>query len=139
MQESRLRIRAASGPAEYPRLVEIWKSSVAATHDFLEELTVAELEGIPVAFAGTADGKLEMLFVDHEHRGLGVGSALLAWVIDRHGIDSVDVNEQNTQAVQFYSHRGFVVAGRSEHDEAGRPYPLLHLTRAEVSPCIPTS
>ena len=39
----------------------------------------------------------------------------------------MDVNEQNVSAAGFYAHRGFEVVGRSETDEAGRPYPLLHL------------
>ncbi len=41
----------------------------------------------------------------------------------------VDVNEQNTQALDFYLRRGFHVVGRSPLDGQGRPYPLLHLRR----------
>lgn len=41
----------------------------------------------------------------------------------------LDVNEQNEQAVGFYLHMGFEVAGRSELDGTGKPYPLLHLRR----------
>jgi putative acetyltransferase len=41
----------------------------------------------------------------------------------------VNVNEQNAQAVGFYSRSGFVVVGRSELDDAGRPYPLLHMSK----------
>lgn len=40
---------------------------------------------------------------------------------------TVDVNEQNTQAVGFYARAGFTVTGRSPVDDEGRPYPLLHL------------
>ena len=40
---------------------------------------------------------------------------------------TLDVNEQNPQAVGFYEHEGFVVAGRSPVDDAGRPFPLLHM------------
>ncbi len=134
------------GPAEYPRLVAIWRSAVDATHHFLADadradiesqladvyfpavrLTVAEIDGDPVGFAGTAGEHLEMLFVHADARGHGVGSALLQHVIAEQGIRLVDVNEQNEQAVEFYVRRGFVVAGRSELDEAGRPYPLLHM------------
>ena len=42
-------------------------------------------------------------------------------------LDLQDVNEQNVQAVGFYRHMGFVVVGRSPTDDAGRPYPLLHM------------
>lgn len=128
-------------------LVDIWRSAVAATHDFLEEkhradieerlattylphvnLVVAERDGEPVGFAGTDSGKLEMLFVEAESRGSGIGTALLEHVIATHDVVSVDVNEQNDQAVGFYAHAGFVVVGRSPVDGDGLPYPLLHMT-----------
>src|SRR5690606_22587200 len=141
-----LHIRRSIGPAEYPALVAIWRSAVDATHDFLSDadrdeihaklasdyfpavlLSVAERDGRPVGFSGVLDGALEMLFVDAAERGTGVGSALLAHAIAEQGVTRVDVNEQNASAAGFYAHRGFEVVGRSETDEAGRPYPLLHL------------
>ncbi|MFF2493876.1 acetyltransferase [Agromyces sp. NPDC058064] len=141
-----LRIRPSIGVAEYPALVAIWRGAVDATHGFLTEadrdeieahlatdyfpavaLSVAELDGEPVGFAGTLDGGLEMLFVNADRRGGGIGSALLAHAIAEHGVTRVDVNEQNDAATGFYLRHGFEVAGRSETDEAGRPYPLLHL------------
>ncbi|WP_082133891.1 acetyltransferase [Mycolicibacter heraklionensis] len=141
-----MRIRDCVGPAEYPRLVAIWRSAVDATHDFLTEadraaiesqladnyfpgvrLTVAEIDGEPVGFAGTAGEHLEMLFVHADARGHGVGTALLEHAMAKQQVCLVDVNEQNGQAVGFYVRRGFVVTGRSERDDAGRPYPLLHM------------
>jgi len=140
-------IRPARGAEEFPSLVNIWRSAVVATHDFLAEkhrveieerlatmylpnvnLVVADLDGQPVGFAGTDSGKLEMLFVDAESRGSGIGTELLEYVIAAHKVRSVDVNEQNGQAVGFYAHAGFVVAGRSPVDGDGLPYPLLHMT-----------
>lgn len=140
-----LSIRPSSGPGEYSELVRIWRSAVDATHDFLAdehrdeiesrlasdyfphvELHVAELGGAPVGFAGISGENLEMLFVDARERGHGVGSALLSFVVER-GVTTVDVNEQNAQAVEFYRRRGFTLIGRSELDDQGRPYPLLHL------------
>lgn len=139
-------IRPSLGAVEHPALVAIWRSSVDATHDFLAAadrdeiearlqsdyfpavtLSVAEVEGRAVGFSGVADGVLEMLFVDAARRGGGIGTALLAHAIREHGITTVDVNEQNVSAAGFYASRGFEVVGRSETDEAGRPYPLLHL------------
>lgn len=141
-------IRPVVGPREFPTLVQIWRSAVLATHDFLDEadfvrieralpeqffpavtLLVADIDGRAVGFAGVADGALEMLFVDDAHRGTGVGSALLDQVVTRHGVTRVDVNEQNPQAVGFYLHHGFTRTGRSATDAEGRPYPILHLTR----------
>ena len=144
---SALSIRPSIGVAEYPVLAAIWRGAVDATHDFLAEadrdeieatlqsdyfpavvLFVAERAGRPVGFSGVLDGTLEMLFVDATQRDRGIGTALLTHAIREHGVAKVDVNEQNVSAAGFYLHRGFEVVGRSETDEAGRPYPLLHLT-----------
>ncbi|MCM1014159.1 acetyltransferase [Brevibacterium sp. XM4083] len=146
---SSLHIRPARGADDYPRLVDIWRSSVLATHDFLaadhrdaiEErfasdyfpnvrLTVAERDGVAVGFAGTVDGSLEMLFIDADHRGEGVGTKLLDHVIAAEDVTAVDVNEQNEQAYGFYLRRGFTITGRSPVDAAGLPYPLLHMRLA---------
>lgn len=139
-------IRLCRGPVEYERLVQIWSSAVDATHDFLSvqdkreieshlasgyfpqvKLSLAEVDGEVVGFAGTVQGRLEMLFVHDAHRGRGVGRALLKHVISEDDVSTVDVNEQNPEAVGFYLHEGFSVGGRSELDSDGRPYPLLHL------------
>jgi putative acetyltransferase len=141
-----VRIRPSTGAAEHPALVAIWRSAVDATHHFLAPrdrdaieavlasdyfpavlLTVAEVDGRPAGFSGVLDGTLEMLFVDAARRGSGIGSALVAHAIAEHGVTAVDVNEQNVEAAAFYAHRGFEVVGRSETDDAGRPYPVLHL------------
>ncbi|WP_431940985.1 GNAT family N-acetyltransferase [Nocardia grenadensis] len=146
----RSRLRDCLGAAEYGRLVDVWRGAVVATHHFLAEddrvdiesrlidtyfpqvrLTVMEVDGRVVAFSGTAGDSLEMLFVAADARGRGAGSELLAHAVREQGVRRVDVNEQNEQAVRFYTRRGFMVAGRSDHDEAGRPYPLLHMTLEE--------
>ena len=142
-------IRPVAGSTEYPRLVEIWRSAARATHDFLAEedrrqiesvlesdyrpqvlLTAAEADGWIVGFAGTAGGRLEMLFVEAAQRGRGVGRMLLEHVVAEQEVVALDVNEQNAGAARFYERNGFRVTGRSEVDEAGRPYPLLHLSLA---------
>lgn len=147
-----VRIRPSMGAAEYPALVAIWRAAVDATHDFLADddrdeieaglrsdylpavtLSVAERGGRPVGFSGVLGDKLEMLFVDPAGHGGGIGSALLAHAISEHGVTKVDVNEQNVMAVSFYAHRGFAVAGRSDTDDAGRPYPLLQLSLSRTS------
>ncbi|MUL62989.1 GNAT family N-acetyltransferase [Mycobacterium sp. CBMA 234] len=139
-------LRAARRPDDYPRLVEIWRSAIRATHDFLAEpdfwriesnlastyfpavtLTIAERDGQAVGFAGTADGNLEMLFVSDDVRGSGIGSLLLAETIANDDVTKVDVNEQNSGAHGFYLSRGFTQVSRSELDGDGRPYPIIHL------------
>jgi putative acetyltransferase len=137
--------------ADIPRLVVVWRSSVDATHDFVlpehldyyeermsdeylpgVDLTVAEVDGEVVGFSGTDDHELAMLFVCSEYRGKGVGSALLEDALSRIPDLTLDVNEQNTQALGFYLKHGFRVAGRSPVDSASKPYPLLHLVHGHA-------
>ena len=73
------------------------------------------------------DDNLEMLFVDAESRGKGFGKIAVDYIINTLQIYKVDVNEQNTQAVDFYLKQGYQQQGYSETDGMGKPYPLLHL------------
>ncbi|MCL6746871.1 acetyltransferase [Kosakonia sp. R1.Fl] len=140
-----------SRPSEASEIIQIWKSSVDATHDFLTAHDLQEIEkevigffsetpvwvatnqdDQPLGFMFLHDGHLEALFVDASARGLGVGKRLISHALWLHPDLSVDVNEQNQQAVGFYQHMGFQVSGRSGRDNQGRPYPLLHLRIANT-------
>ena len=130
---------------DYPRLIEIWESAVLNTHDFLKEedflyykkqlpvyfqyvtLVGFEQEGILAGFMGIAEENLEMLFVDNEYRGTGIGKILIAYATANLHVTKVDVNEQNTQAVGFYKYMGFNIVRRSELDGEGKEYPILHM------------
>lgn len=133
-------------PDEYPLLAEVWERSVRATHTFLSEETISEIkdelipsyfpmveihvavdDSLVMGFIGVAKDRIEMLFVDSCCQGSGVGSALIEFAIGQ-GAVKVDVNEQNPQARKFYESKGFRVIGRDETDDAGRPYPILHLS-----------
>lgn len=125
----------------------VWERSVRATHLFLsnaeiktikayvpqalanvEYLIIAET-GDPIAFMGTQNGRLEMLFITPAERGKGVGRQLLQYGIENYGVSEVTVNEQNPQAVGFYEHMGFETYKRTDLDEEGNPYPLLYMKR----------
>ena len=132
---------------EYQDVVNVWESSVRATHYFLKEediqyfkplilntyLDAVELRCIRnkdkdiVGFLGVAEDILVMLFIDPKYRGKGIGKSLLNFGIKNLNITKVDVNEQNEQAVGFYKHSGFEVIARSEVDASGKPYPILHM------------
>jgi putative acetyltransferase len=138
---------------EGDRLLEVWEASVRATHDFLSEsdiqffrplvlpgllslehlLCVRDVEGRIVAFLGVADGKMEALFVHPSFRRTGLGRRLARHAVVELGAASVDVNEQNQQAVGFYRRLGFEVEGRSEVDSMGKPFPLLHLRKRNLA------
>jgi putative acetyltransferase len=136
---------------EFPRLVEIWELAVRQTHHFLSESDIAYFKPLVrdqflymvdlvairdklqkvLGFAGVAEGKLEMLFVDPLWHGQGYGARLLRHAVENMKAHLVDVNEQNPQAVGFYQRRGAVVIGRSEQDSMGKPFPLLHMRLPE--------
>lgn len=135
-----------SRPGEGARIIEIWRSAVDATHDFLmpeDRLALDEMvcgflpqaplwlavdaNDYPLAFMLIDDGHMEALFVDPAHRGTGIGAALVRHGLTLHPKMTTDVNEQNDQAVRFYERMGFRQTGRSAVDGQGRQYPLIHL------------
>jgi len=129
---------------DYPEIIELWEQSVRATHLFLPEdylqhikrllpsilpavqlfIYIDEHENI-TGFLGVAENKIEMLFIHPQFMGQGVGKQLTQFAVDELQSGKVDVNEQNSQAVGFYQHMGFVITGRSETDGLGKPFPLL--------------
>ncbi|MBK2402759.1 MULTISPECIES: GNAT family N-acetyltransferase [unclassified Erysipelothrix] len=133
------------------RLVDVWEQSVRDTHDFITEAMIdamrpevhtafASMDAVVVyedhhmisGFMGVLNQKVEMLFLDASARGHGVGSRLIHYAISEFSVNRVDVNEQNYQARGFYEHLGFEVYDRSECDDAGRPFPILHMKRSRV-------
>jgi putative acetyltransferase len=134
--------------ALHGQLVDIWERAVRATHHFLTEEDIdfyrtmvrgeallanviwiaIDAGGQPVGFIGLGNSHVEMLFVDPVFHGQGIGKKLIQYAIGQVGPDiSVDVNEQNEQAVLFYMRMGFKQVGRSDLDDSGRPFPLLHM------------
>ena len=81
----------------------------------------------PVGFMGCNGPQVEMLFVDPACFRHGVGAALLAHAQEAHKRLTLDVNEQNPQALAFYERQGLRIVGRSALDGQGMPYPLLHM------------
>lgn len=117
-----------------------------ATHDFLKnddftkikaalipdyfpnvDLYAVADNGVYAGFIGLSPDSIEMLFIDNDCRGQGYGSSLIEFA-KRSGATKVDVNEQNPPALYFYKAKGFRIIGRDETDDAGRPYPILHLS-----------
>jgi putative acetyltransferase len=138
-----------STPADLPALFEIWHDAVRATHTFLTEADIAFYaqqvrdhylpsctfwvaagpNDEPRGFMGMTGSKIDALFVHPVHHGLGTGRALVAHAASLGDHLTVDVNEQNEGACSFYRRLGFRQIGRSELDDSGRPFPILHLER----------
>lgn len=97
-------------PVLVEQLLNVWESSVKATHLFLSDDEI-------------------MLFISNESRGQGIGKQLLQYGIENYSINELAVNEQNPLARGFYEHMGFEAYKRTELDEQGNPYPLLYMKR----------
>jgi len=148
MKNNDLHVRAARAE-DRSGLLDVWLRAVRATHDFLTEPDIRALlpqvqqylaspdaglwalcthAGSPVGFMGLVGATVESLFIAPEHARRGGGTRLLAFARARARAPlSVDVNEQNAAALAFYRACGFETIGRSPTDDAGRPYPLLHM------------
>jgi len=133
--------------ADTAQLLNLWLRAVRASHHFLQasdidalipqlrdiylpavELWIAaDARNCPQGFIGLSENHVEMLFVDPDLQGQGIGRALLDFARTSRTTLSVDVNEQNPQAVGFYQRYGFIQTGRSPLDGEGRPFPLLHM------------
>lgn len=84
-------------------------------------------DGRITGFIGVDGRQVEMLFIEPDLFGQGIGTSLLDHVREQHARLTVDVNEQNPQAHRFYLRYGFKEIGRSATDSAGRPFPLVHM------------
>ena len=135
-----------AGSAQYPELIKVWEKSVRATHDFITEADIQHYKPLILdqyfdqlnlfcildnkeiqGFIGLDGQLIQMLFIDPSVRGTGVGKTLVDFAVQTHGANMVDVNEQNDQAVGFYSHIGFKTVERFDQDAAGKPYPILSM------------
>ncbi len=132
---------------DYDRLLQIWENSVRATHLFLKGADIQKLKSLVakafsevsnlfvykdknkkiLGFIGVKDKKIEMLFIDAKNRRKGIGKILINYAIASLDAISLNVNEQNPEAVEFYKYIGFKITGRSELDNTGNPFPLLHM------------
>ena len=128
-------------------IIQLWEANVKVTHTFLTEEEIQNIkqyvpqavEHVPhlcialsekgelLGFIGVADQRLEMLFIQVNARGQGIGKQLLRYAIKNFAVKEVTVNEQNPQAIGFYEHLGFVTYKRTELDEECQPYPLLYM------------
>jgi putative acetyltransferase len=128
------------------QVLNVWEASVLATHDFLSPHDFSEIKEIVktidfnafqvycmvdsnhvLGFIGVADKKIEMLFLDPNYFGLGLGKRLTDFAKSELNADMVDVNEQNVKAVKFYKKSGFKAYERTDKDDQGRSYPLLRM------------
>jgi len=121
-------LRAAAQPVRYQVFVIEQKVPVEMEWDEMDALCLHAVaiddDGHTVGTGRLLpDGHIGRMAVLQEHRGSGVGSALLAALMDaaaRRGDRSVVLNAQ-VHAAPFYARHGFMVEG-AEFMEAGIPH-----------------
>jgi len=128
------------------QVLTIWEKSVISTHDFLTDADFEEIKQLVASinfydlklfcladqetitgFIGVLDRKIEMLFVDPACFGQGFGLRLLNFAVNELHADRLDVNEQNSKALNLYLKYGFRIYERTDRDDQGRNYPLLRM------------
>jgi len=128
---------------DLPFLLKLWEASVRSTHLFITEEDILFYKDVvknvlsgPVTiycieiyeavygFMVIDKGSLEMLFIDPVHLHQGLGTLMLQFAI-KNGVNTVEVNEQNYPAVNFYKRAGFQVLNKKNVDGFGKPYPIL--------------
>jgi putative acetyltransferase len=128
------------------QLLTVWEKSVLATHDFLDPADFISIKAAVhtinfsafqvycliveenvAGFIGVADRKVEMLFLDPLFFGRGFGKKLMDYALVELNANKVDVNEQNSNSVEFYKKLGFETYERTEKDDQGKNYPLLRM------------
>ncbi|UIR56869.1 GNAT family N-acetyltransferase [Sphingobacterium sp. SRCM116780] len=132
------------------QILTVWENSVLATHNFLTPSDFEEIkelvksidfndfqvfcltnEKLVLGFIGVMNQKIEMLFLDPNYFGHGLGLKLLNFAVKELKANTLDVNEQNTKAIKFYQKFGFQTFERTDKDDQGRNYPLLRMKLAE--------
>jgi len=117
-----MNIKIEKYKSEYKNeILKIWEKSVLATHHFLKPSDFIEIKEMLqnfdfdilnvfcltnntkiIGFIGLQKSKIEMLFLDPDFIGKGLGQKLLEFSITNFNANLVDVNEQNVHAKNFY-------------------------------------
>ncbi|RHX85975.1 GNAT family N-acetyltransferase [Leptospira stimsonii] len=128
-------------------MILLWERSVRATHDFVSGEDIEYFKSlvnnidfnsfqvycclqknqIVVGFIGVDEHRIEMFFLEPDFIGKGIGKLLIEFALSKLGVTEVDVNEQNVNAVKFYSKFGFRTYDRTELDPEGKKYPILKM------------
>ena len=135
---------AGDEAAEAARLVILLADADAATFAVEAPLAAGEGEAALLAAATVTRGaapkfahraRISAVFVDAEHRGRGLGAAVMeaamacAW---GWGVDFIDlgVSENSPAALRLYERMGFRAWGREPEatERAGRRYDEIHMT-----------
>lgn len=93
-----------------------WSSKIVMPQ---AELTVVQVGGEIVGFAGMQEDYLAGIFIDAAYHHLGLGTQLLTHLQARHPVITLNVFDQNLQAKQFYQRHGFHLVQKQFDEELG--------------------
>mgnify|MGYP001030978351 CR=1 FL=1 len=90
----------------------------------MQTLLIAKEKNRIIGFLALENKKIEMLFIQPDFWGKGIGKALVFFAIEQYHATWVDVSEQNGKALAFYKHIGFSVFSDSKTNTS---FPILHM------------
>lgn len=118
-------------------VMKIWYDGNIEAHDFIDisywdrnfgyvsrliprtEVYVYEINGDVVGFTGITDGYVNGLFVKKEYRNQGIGTKLLAYLLQKYDRLELDVFENNQGAVRYYENRHFLKCYEQINEDLG--------------------
>ena len=137
-----------AGEADLDELVDVWERAARSSHAFMADDDFTDARpfirdhllpsmdvwlaqdpgGRALGFVGAREQHVEMLYVEPEAHGQGLGTRLLR-TVGPDGPTSVEVYAGNSQGLGFYESQGFTRLRTHTTDAFGRPFPVVHLTR----------
>ncbi len=137
-EDIRLRTEGADGE-RIPQNIEKWRN-IIATQDGTAAMYIARSNGVVVGMVNPTiiDGRRRVgaLYVSPEMQGKGIGSKLMAKMLEWHG-DHVDIYlnaaSYNRNAINFYKKFGFVQSDTAIEDTGnvygGKQIPEIEMVR----------
>ena len=121
--------------------MEIWLESTIKAHSFIEkeywqsnyntvkdvyipiaETYVYEENDVIKGFISIIDKEfIGALFVDNDYQGLGVGSKLINFVLNKYDTLSLAVYKENLKSVRFYKKMGFEILSEEINEDSKHP------------------
>ncbi len=124
-------------PHDLERIMQLWLEGNLDAHSFVPEdywrsnapmvrkqlpqakLCVYEASDGIQGFAGVQDSYLAGIFVDRQHRSMGIGAQLLDHVKKHHPAFTLHVYRRNVAAVAFYTREGLSVVAEDIDVDTG--------------------
>lgn len=123
------------------RIMEIWLESTIKAHSFIEkeywqsnyntvkdvyipiaETYVYEENDVIKGFISIIDKEfIGALFVDNDYQGLGVGSKLINFALNKYDTLSLAVYKENFKSVRFYKKMGFEILSEEINEDSKHP------------------